>query len=81
MLDLAQDLRVLDHRISLVIPTFASPAKQIEIKSIQAVHKLGDNVYDVTTSDGMRYNWPHHVAPSRRKKRRVYFKTSVDVRS
>jgi len=78
ILDLARSENVLDHRISLVIPNYARPNGQIELKPVQIVNSCGNDAYEVITSDSALYTWPKDNTPSGDGKTKIYFKPSVN---
>lgn len=81
VIDLAHDRNVLDHRLSVVTPPYASVKRQIELKPIQLVYSCGKNAYEVITSDGSQYNWPKDSTSTAPSKRKIYFRQSADASS
>lgn len=84
VLQLVNEDFVLEHRINLVIPTYKTSNKQLQIKPLSEIYSYSANLPQSTkefvTNDGERYVQSVDDEDDAKDKTRIYFKSNTNVR-
>lgn len=75
---LTQNARVLDKKISVVIPADESPKQQVGIKAVQRIYGWNEDIYEVVTMDDDRFYFPIDNSPAAGSERKTYYEKRVD---
>lgn len=74
-----QDPAVLDKKISMVLPAWESPKKQIEIRAVKLLCEWNEGIYEVVTFDDAQYFFPLDNSPAPGSERKIFYQRPVDT--